>query len=175
MSKELIVKNYGLEKKSRIAGVAVVSALSLGIIGMVVASWWPIVFLMAPALAASFSILTSGIASAAKGTFFRDVVVERDEEGRLKQERKLYQALYARSQENWNNLAPSISRFDIAKAVVTRKPLTVVFSEKKTDAFGGKIQGQAVIEGFTLTVREKNCPSDIQMWGEAFDNAHRLI
>jgi hypothetical protein len=172
MSQELIVKNYNLDKKNRVAGVVTVSALTIVIVSMIATMWWPIVFLFAPALWASFGILVGGIESQAKCTYFRDIAAERNSD--IKRHKEQYPSLYEGDRENWLNKTGPFRQLDVAKAMLTGKPLTYAFKSKETDEFGGSIQGGVEIKGFTMTVQEKRINSDIQMWKEAYENAKNL-
>lgn len=172
MSQELIVKKYSLEKGSRIAGVAIVTAITLASIACFVAAWWPIVFLLAPALLISNGILVSGIESNAKATYYRDIVGGRKAE--VMRDYKLYPSLYENGKNNFMEKLPAFRSSLILKAVLTGQPVSFVLDTKKTDKFGGRIDSGIEINGFIMTIQEKNHPSDIQMWSEAYKNAALL-
>lgn len=172
MSQELIVKKYSLDKANRVAGIATVSALTLATIALSVAAWWPVVFLLAPAFFVSYAILVSGIEQNAKATYYRDIVAVRDSE--VKRHLERYTSLYEHSRDIFFSKTASFNRSTLAKAVLTGKPATFVFDTKVTDKFGGCIKSGVEVRGFTMKIQEKNHPSDVQMWSEAFENASLL-
>lgn len=172
-NQELVSQTYTLNKGERVMGLSVISGASLALIAFIIPFWWPVVFIMAPALWIAYGILISNVEAPALMTYYRDCIASKDSQ--LMHYKEKYPSLYENERKNFlDNKQLYMNRFKIAKAMLTGKPETFVFATTKTDEFGGCIQSGVEIKGFTMKIQEKKVQSDIQMWSDAYDNAIRL-
>lgn len=164
-------KKYNLDRTNRIVGLGVTGGTAVTA-AVLLANPVGIAITLMLALAVAFPILVKGVSNDAKWVYFRDFMTERD--GEHRRDRANYPSLWERSYQNFKGNSPDISTIAIAKAMITGKPLKVIFKSEATDAFGGRLQSGVEIKGFKMTLKEENCPSELQMWSDAYDNAVKL-
>lgn len=161
-----------VSKIDRYAGAGVVTAVTAFIIGSFVTSFWPVIFLAIPALAANFGIMFGGIGAYAKSLYFINIESEKDSE--IKNHKRNYLSLYEYDREKFDKRTGDLSTFEIAKSFFTGEPTKLVFSRTPTDSCGGYIESRMEVQGYTVRIGEKHYPSEIEMWKSAYDNAVKL-
>lgn len=168
---ELMHKEYRLNKIDRMVGVGLMGAGTIVALYFAVTVTLPIAIIAIPTLLGAYASLIGGIEGTSKWQYFNDVVVERDSEIRSYRE---YPSLFQDKYSKWKNRQHDFNGIKIAKAMLTNKPATFVFSSKNTDEFGGRIDSVVEISGFRMFIKEKEYQSDLQMWASAWDNATKL-